>query len=108
RTSDARADLYSLGALIYEMTTGQPPFPGDDAVAIISQHLNADPVPPSRHAPGLPRALDDLVLHLLAKAPGDRPEGAAAVRAALERIAAAPADELAEAAAAEEANPLEG
>jgi class 3 adenylate cyclase len=108
RTSDARADLYSLGALIYEMTTGQPPFPGDDAVAIISQHLNADPVPPSRHNPDLPRALDDLVLKLLAKAPADRPEGAAAVRAELERIAASPADQVAEEVEREKANPLEG
>src|SRR4029077_16592348 len=42
-----RSGLYSLGALLYEMLTGQPPFPGDDAVSIISQHLHADPVPPS-------------------------------------------------------------
>src|SRR5919106_5134622 len=45
------SDLSSLGALLYEMLTGQPPFPGDDAVSIISQHLHADPVPPSRHKP---------------------------------------------------------
>ena len=106
RAADARADLYSLGALIYEMAAGQPPFPGDDAVAIISQHLNADPVPPSRHNPELPRALDDLVLRLLAKAPADRPDGAAAVRAELERIGATPGGRVEEH-GAEEANPLE-
>jgi eukaryotic-like serine/threonine-protein kinase len=93
RASDARADLYSLGALLYEMLTGQPPFPGDDAVAIISQHLNATPVPPSsRDAPGVSPALDELVLRLLAKSPGERPESARAVRRGLEAVARAPAD----------------
>src|SRR5262249_39725900 len=67
--SAARADLYSLGALLYEMLTGQPPFPGDDAVAIISQHLNADPVAPSVHNPGLPKQADEAILRLLAKSP---------------------------------------
>ena len=62
------------------MLTGQPPFAGDDAVSIICQHLHADPVPPSRHEPGVPEALDRVVLELLAKRGEDRPDGAAAVR----------------------------
>src|SRR3954453_22516648 len=62
-----KSDLYSLGALFYEMLTGQPPFPGDDAVSIISQHLHTDPVPPSRHNAEVPEALDRAVLRLLAK-----------------------------------------
>ena len=69
RPPGPRSDLYSLGALLYEMLTGQPPFPGDDAVSIISQHLHADPVPPSRHNPEVPEALDRAVLALLAKRP---------------------------------------
>jgi predicted ATPase len=104
RASDQRSDLYSLGAMLYEMLTGQPPFPGDDAVAIISQHLNAAPVPPSRHA-DVPEAVDDLVLRLLAKAPEDRPESAAAARSELERLAAAPAEAEGETDEGEE-NPL--
>jgi class 3 adenylate cyclase len=110
RASDARADLYSLGAVLYEITTGQPPFPGDDAVAVISQHLNAEPVSPKRHEPAIPPGLDRLILHLLAKAPADRPESAAAARAELEAVAAG-GDAEAEAEPAEEAggdNPLEG
>jgi eukaryotic-like serine/threonine-protein kinase len=91
-SSTPSSDLYSLGALLYEMLTGQPPFPGDDAVSIISQHLHADPVPPSRHAPEVPEALDRAVLALLAKRPEDRPGGATEARAlilsALEKVPA--------------------
>ena len=107
RASDARSDLYSLGSLMYEMLTGQPPFPGDDAVAIISQHLNAAPVPPSRHAPEVPRPLDELVLRLLAKAPEERPESAAAVRRELEAIALRSDDEADAKVADEDENPLD-
>ena len=46
RAPDARSDLYALGAMLYEMVTGRPPFLGDDAVAIISQHINTPPVAP--------------------------------------------------------------
>src|SRR3954471_7018415 len=75
-----KSDIYSLGALFYEMLTGQPPFPGDDAVSIISQHLHTDPVPPSRHNPAVPEVLDRVVLRLLAKRPEDRPANAVEAR----------------------------
>ncbi|MGO9451690.1 MAG: protein kinase domain-containing protein [Candidatus Binataceae bacterium] len=87
---DARGDLYSLGATLYEMVTGRPPFLGDDLKAIIFQHINAEPVPPSKLASETPRALDELILKLLKKNPQDRPVSAAAARNALRSIAVAP------------------
>ena len=102
--SGPQSDLYSLGALLYEMLSGQPPFPGDDAVSIISQHLHADPVPPSRHNPEVPEALDRVVLALLAKRPEERPANAAEAR---ERMLAALEEKPAEVADQPRANPLE-
>ena len=90
KSSDARSDLYSLGALLYEMLTGQPPFPGDDAVAIMGRHLSAVPVTPSKLRPELSADLDRLVLGLLAKRPEERPASAAEARRALESLDLAP------------------
>ncbi len=86
RQPDARSDLYSLGCVTYEMVTGRAPFLGDDPVAIISQHINTAPVAPSWHNPEVPRALESLVLRLLAKDPNERPESAAAIPEALGAI----------------------
>lgn len=87
RAPDARSDLYALGALLYELLTGRPPFLGDDAVTVISQHLNSSPVAPSWHNATVSPALDTLVLALLAKDPSDRPKNAASVIDEVERIA---------------------
>jgi len=82
-----RSDLYSLGAMLYEMVTGRPPFVGDDAVAIIGQHLNTPPVAPSWHRPDCPPGLETLILRLLEKDATRRPGSAGEVRAALESVA---------------------
>ena len=81
-----QSDLYSLGAMLYEMVTGRPPFLGDDSVAIIGQHINTPPVAPTWHNSSCPRALDALILRLLAKDPSERPESASDVLAALDAI----------------------
>ena len=81
-----RSDLYSLGAMLYEMVTGRPPFLGDDSVAIIGQHINTPPVAPTWHNGQCPRALDALILRLLAKDPSERPQSATDVLSALDAI----------------------
>ena len=80
------SDLYSLGAMLYEMVTGRPPSLGDDAVAIIGQHINTPPVAPTWHNSECPRPLEALIIRLLAKDPSERPESATDVLSALEAI----------------------
>ena len=81
-----KSDLYSLGAMLYEMVTGRPPFLGDDSVAILGQHINTPPVAPAWHNGQCPRPLEALIMRLLAKDPLERPESASDVFAALEAI----------------------
>jgi predicted ATPase len=82
---DGRADLYALGVMLYELTTGRLPFAADDPVAVISQHLHAPVVPPRARNAEIPPALDALIVRLLEKSPQDRPTSAAEVLRALEQ-----------------------
>src|SRR5262245_45585860 len=58
---DGRADVYSLGCLLYQCLVGQPPFRRDSELAVVFAHLDADPPQPSAERPELPAALDAVV-----------------------------------------------
>ena len=83
---DARSDVYSLGCVLYEILTGEPPFIGDSPVAVAYQHVREDPIPPSERHPGISPELDAVVLKSLAKNPDNRYQTAAEMRADLIRV----------------------
>jgi eukaryotic-like serine/threonine-protein kinase len=83
---DSRSDVYSLGCVLYEMLTGEPPFVGDSPVAVAYQHVREDPVPPSQRHNDISPELDAVVLKSLAKNPDNRYQTAAEMRADLVRV----------------------
>ena len=83
---DARSDVYSLGCVLYEILTGEPPFVGDSPVAVAYQHVREDPVPPSERHGGISPELDAVVLKALAKNPENRYQTAAEMRADLVKV----------------------
>jgi len=85
RNVDARADLYSLGCILFEVLTGELPFVGATPVEVLYKQVHESPRRPSAVRPGVPRALDALALKLLAKDRDARPRDARAVLDALDQ-----------------------
>ncbi|XVU28029.1 AAA family ATPase [Actinoplanes sp. CA-054009] len=86
RAVDQRADLYALGAVLYELGTGRPPFGTDDPMRLIHDHLARLPAPPAAVNAEIPEPLSRIILHLLEKEPDNRYQSADGVVHDLERL----------------------
>jgi serine/threonine protein kinase len=74
RPADARCDVYALGAILYEMVTGIPPYSGDNFMEILTKKATQDPPPPHQVRSELPSQVSDLVMAAMARNPNDRPQ----------------------------------
>jgi pSer/pThr/pTyr-binding forkhead associated (FHA) protein len=84
---DTRSDIYSLGATLYVLLTGHPPFEGTSMVEMLKKVRQEDPVPPKKYQLSIPDAFQDLVLKMMAKRPEMRVQDPVALVRELERIA---------------------
>jgi serine/threonine-protein kinase len=84
QTLGHETDLYAVGVILYEMTTGELPFPGDNAVQVMYRHVNEEPSPPRAINPGIPTTIEAFIMRAMSKDPGARFPSARAMRDALD------------------------
>ena len=84
KRGDERTDLYSLGAMLYEMLTGPAPFEGANPYMIMNARLIGDPIAPRKRCPDIPPTVEEIVLHALEQSPYERYASAAAMKADLD------------------------
>ena len=84
KRGDARTDIYSLGAMLYEMLTGVTPFDGDNSLAAMNARVLGDPEPLRKLNPGISPQAEEIVLHAMERKPADRYPSAAAMQAELD------------------------
>jgi eukaryotic-like serine/threonine-protein kinase len=84
--ADARSDVYAAGIVLFEMLTGAPPYTADTALSVAYRHVNDDVPPPSSAIPGIPAALDELVVRATGRDPETRPPNAASFLLALQHV----------------------
>jgi Tol biopolymer transport system component len=86
RKLDARSDIFSFGAVLYEMVTGRRPFRGDSTMSILAKVLNEDPTPPAQLATSVPSDLEKIILRCLRKDSARRYQTMADLKVALEDV----------------------